>query len=260
MFRIAIWPQVKRTSRVFSVCAGMTMLAPLLTGCGEGHETDCLKSTGKVVTERRELSAFQVIAAYDNVNVTLVQDTETFAEVRAGKNLQADIELTVTNGELVIHNTSRCNWARTYNTPREVTLHLPRLHDVFLRGQGNVRTAANFRADTLFCHLVGAGDFDLDITSSYMNMDMYELGDITLRGRADDFHLLIGGNGSLYARDLQTRECYFTFNHDSNGNAHVRASNYLGGNNAGTGTLSYLGTPLQTGITITGKGKAVQEK
>lgn len=257
MFRSTIWPQVKRTSRVFSVGTSAAALALLFGGCGDGHEMDCLKSTGKVITERRELSSFEVISAYDNVNVTLVQDSETYAEVRAGKNLQEDIELRVEHGELVIRNTSRCNWVRTYDTPREVTLHLPRIHDLFLRGSGNMRTAGNFRADTLFCHLVGAGDYDLDITSEYLNMDMYELGDYHLRGRADDFNLLVGGSGSLYASGLQSQRCSFTFNPDSDGDAHVTTIGYLGGTHAGTGTLFYKGTPLQNGIKVTGKGKVV---
>lgn len=256
MFRSTIWLQVKRTSRVFSVGARLAAAA-LLAGCGDGHEMDCLKSTGKVVTERRDLESFQVILAYDNVDLTLVQDTETYAEVRAGKNLQEDIELRIENGALVVHNTSRCNWVRTYDTPREVTVHLPRLRDVFLRGQGNIRTAGRFRADTLFCHLVGAGNFDLDISSDYVNLDMYELGDISLRGRADEFTMLVGGSGTLRASGLQTKRCYFRFNPDSNGDAYVTATDFLGGNNAGTGTLFYQGPPAQTDLRVTGKGKIV---
>ncbi|UOQ70323.1 head GIN domain-containing protein [Hymenobacter cellulosilyticus] len=259
MFESTIWPQVKRTTRVFSVGLVAAALGLLFGGCGEGHEMDCLKSTGKVITERRELESFEVITAYDNVDVTLVQDAETYAEVRAGKNLQEDIELRVEHGELTIRNTSRCNWMRTYDTPREVTLHLPRIHDLFLRGYGNMRTAGNFRADTLFCHLVGAGDYDLDITSEYLNMDMYELGNYHLRGRADDFKLLVGGSGSLYASGLLSQRCSFTFNHDSDGDAHVTTSDYLGGTHAGTGTLFYYGKPQQTGIKLTGKGKVEQK-
>nr|WP_262905387.1 head GIN domain-containing protein [Hymenobacter nitidus] len=198
--------------------------------------------------------------AYDNVDVTLVQDAQTYAEVRAGENLQEDIELRVENGQLSIHNTSRCNWVRTYNTPRQVTLHVPSLRDLFLRGQGNVRTAGVFRADSLFCHLVGAGDYDLDINSKYLNLDMFELGNINLRGSAEVFTLVVGGNGSLQAGGLQTRQCYFKFNHDSNGNAYVRATDFLGGTNAGTGTLYYQGSPAQTDIKVTGKGQVVQQK
>ncbi|WP_345070627.1 head GIN domain-containing protein [Hymenobacter fastidiosus] len=230
----------------------------LLAACGPDHETDCLKSTGKVTTERRALEPFRVIIAYDNVDITLVQGPEIYAEVRAGKNLLANIELTVSNGQLTIRNTSRCNWVRRYDSPREVTVHLPRLNDIFLRGQGNIRTAGNFRADTLFCHLVGAGDYDLDITSHYLNLDMYELGDITLRGRADDCHLAVGGTGSLRAQGLQTQQCYVEMTRDSDGDAYVSFADFLAGTHAGTGTVHYQGNPAQVRMQITDKGKVEQ--
>ncbi|WP_324671105.1 GIN domain-containing protein [Hymenobacter sp. GOD-10R] len=193
-----------------------------------------------------------MVTAYDNVDLLLVQDTATYAEVRAGKNLQEDIELKVQDGQLTIRNTSRCNWIRTYDTPRELTLHLPRLTDLFLRGQGNVRTVGNFRADTIFCHLVGAGDFDLDLTSTYLWLDSYELGDIDLHGRATEVHYTLGGSGSLRAAGLQTHTFFFKSNKGSNGDAHILVSQSLAGTHAGTGTLYYTGSPT---LNLAGSGK-----
>ena len=235
----------------------MAAFLTLLTGCGEGHETDCLKSTGPVVTRRRELAPFHTLTTYDNVDVLLVQDTATYAEVRTGRNLQADIELKVQSGQLTIRNTSRCNWVRTYDTPRQLTLHLPRLTDLFLRGQGNVRTAGNFRADTIFCHLIGAGDFDLDLTSTYIGFDSYELGNIDLHGRTNEIHYTLGGSGSFRASGFQTRDFYFQSNPGSNGDAHIFVSNYLDSQHSGTGTLYYTGEPRS--VRLTGKGKAVKQ-
>jgi len=203
--------------------------------------------------QRRELAPFRTVIAYDNVDVLLVQDTVTYAEVRAGKNLQEDIEVKVQDGQLTIHNTSRCNWARTYDTPRELTLHLPRLTDLFLRGQGNVRTVGNFRSDTLYCHLVGAGDFDLDLTSSYLWFDSYELGNIQLHGRAKEVHYTLGGSGSFQASGFLTQNFYFQSNKGSTGDAHLNVSNFLAGTHAGTGTLYYTGNPPQTDLAGSGK-------
>ncbi|MCC2545271.1 DUF2807 domain-containing protein [Hymenobacter sp. BT175] len=230
----------------------------LLPGCGEGHETDCLMSTGTVVTEQRALPAFTTIYAYDNVDVTLVQDQLFYAEVRAGKNLQSSIELTTQGDELTIHNTSRCNWVRTYNTPREVTLHVPDLRNVFLKGQGHVRTAGNFRADTIFFHLVGAGDYDLDLTSRYLWLDQYEVGDIAVRGSAQELNLTVGGNGSLRGTGLRVRDLYFHLTKDSGGDASVTATNVLAGRHNGIGTLYYAGSPAQTSITLGPRGKVVK--
>jgi hypothetical protein len=246
------WPQVSGPQSLLRGIISLAAFLPLLTSCGEDHETDCLKSTGKVITERRELAPFRVVTAYDNVDLLLVQDTATYAEVRAGKNLQEDIELKVQDGQLTIRNTSRCNWIRTYDTPRELTLHLPRLTDLFLRGQGNVRTVGNFRADTIFCHLVGAGDFDLDLTSTYLWLDSYELGDIDLHGQATEVHYTLGGSGSLRAAGLQTRTFFFQSNKGTNGDAHIMVSQSLAGTHAGTGTLYYTGSPT---LNLVGNGK-----
>ena len=94
-----------------------------------------------------------------------------------------DIEFTRNGAALEIANTSRCNWARSYDTPREVTLHLPRITNVFLRGQGNASTVGQFVQDTIFFHLIGAGDLDAQRAAKQLFLDLYELGDITVRGR-----------------------------------------------------------------------------
>jgi hypothetical protein len=163
MFWCEIETQVSAPRRLLrgTVLGVAALLA--LASCRKENEAGCFTSTGTIITERRALAPFRVLTTYDNVQVTLVQDTATYAEVRAGKNLQEDIHLEVKGNQLTIRNTSRCNWVRRYNTPREVKLHTPRVTDLFLLGQGDIRTAGTFRADTLFAHLVGSGDYHLNL-------------------------------------------------------------------------------------------------
>lgn len=252
MIRVALRLQVSGLRWVLGVGALL-----LLASCGKGHETDCLKSTGSTVTERRPLTAFTQLYAYDNVDVRLVQDTALYAEVETGKHLQEDLTLESSGQQLIIHNTSRCNWVRRYDTPRIVTVHTPSLQDLFLYGQGNVSTVGNFQVEKLFFHLLGAGDATLDITSEYMNMDMYELGNVTLRGNITELNTTVGGSGTLDAAALQTRRTFFRLTRDSNGDAHLRATDFLGGTHAGTGTLYYSAPPTATDIQVTGKGKTI---
>ncbi|GAB3578157.1 head GIN domain-containing protein [Hymenobacter daeguensis] len=226
-----------------------------LSTCGPGHGTDCLKSTGSIVTHRRAVEAGLVtVTAFDNVDLRLVQDAQTYAEVRAGENLIDDIVLTRKGNALEITNTSTCNWTRSYDSPREVTLHLPRLANLFLRGQGNVSTVGAFAQDTMFCHLIGAGDFDLSLQARYLNIDQYELGDFNLRGTAEELNFTLGGAGRLFAQGLALRRCYFTTTRDSDGDAHVRASDLVIGTVAGNGTVYYGGAPATVGIQVTGRG------
>ena len=231
-----------------------------LAGCSKDNEAGCFTSTGRVVTERRALPPFRQLTTYDNVQVTLVQDLETYAEVKAGKNLQEDIRLTVENGHLTIRNTSRCNWMRRYDTPREVTLHLPRLHDVWLWGQADIRTQGPFRADTIFFHLTGAGSYNLNLQSRYLWLDQYELGDIRVQGRADELHLTVGGKGSTYAQGLATRTASFQTNPFSTGNAHLAPTDRLSGIHGSLGTIFYRPAPtLRVEVQMTGKGKMQAE-
>ncbi|GAC1367616.1 MAG: hypothetical protein NVSMB30_02370 [Hymenobacter sp.] len=226
-----------------------------LSTCGPGHGTDCLKRTGPIITQRREVALGLVtVTAFNNVDLRLVQDSLTYAEVRAGENLISDIELTRKGSTLEIANTSTCNWARTYNTPREVTLHLPRITNVFLRGQGNGSTVGRFEQDTIFFHLVGSGDYDLNVKARQLFVDQYELGDVSVRGTAIEMNFTLGGSGRLFASNLALRRCYFKMTRDSDGDAHVRATDAVGGTVAGTGTLYYSGPPASTDIKVTGKG------
>ncbi|GGG41634.1 head GIN domain-containing protein [Hymenobacter glacieicola] len=259
MFGLKIRPQVSVLHRLLRGSCALGGGLLLLTACQQENEASCFTSTGSITTERRSLPAFRVLTTYDNVRVTLVQDTATYAEVRAGKNLQEDIRLEVKDNILTIRNTSRCNWVRRYNTPREVTLHTPRLTDLFLRGQADIRTTGTFRADTLYAHLIGSGDYHLNLTSRYLGLDQYELGDIYLSGTTEELHHTIGGNGSMYAAELTTRDVYLQTNFSSNGNGYFTARQLLAGTHAGNGTVFYRGTPSVTDFRVSGKGKLVRE-
>lgn len=239
--------------------AGLLASGLALAGCGAGHETDCLKSNGSVTTQRRDVARHLTdVVCYDNVDLTIVPDTTNYAEVRAGEHVIDDITLTYQGASrLLIHNTSRCNWTRSYNTPREVRLHVAYLKDVEQRGYGLITTEGQFKQDTLFVHSSGTGDINMNVNCVYLFTDIYDAGDMTLHGRAEDFHPNLGSNGFLFASDLQSRYCYFHVYRDGIGDAHVRVSQNLGGTLDGRGTFYYTGHPVY--IDTKGAGKLAAE-
>ena len=232
---------LRRAARLPALLAGALILA----ACGAGHDADCLKSNGPVTTQRRPITrGLTDVVLFDNVDVTIVPDTATYAEVRAGENIINDITFEYQGPRrLLIRNTSRCNWVRSYTTPREVRLHLPHLQDVEQRGYGLLTTDGQLQQDTLFVHSSGTGDINLDVNSVYLFIDIYDAGDMTLRGTAEEFHPNLGSNGFLFASGLHTRYCYFRTFSSWIGDAHVRVSQNIGGLLDGAGTFYYTGAP-----------------
>ncbi|GAA4379987.1 head GIN domain-containing protein [Hymenobacter koreensis] len=237
------------------------LLAVLLSfgGCRKDHELDCFKSNGKVTVERRELKPFTTLRVFDNIEVIVVQDSERYAEVRTGRNLQEDIVLDERDNTLRISNTSRCNWVRRYDVPRQVFLHTPNLKEVFHIGEKVVRSEGPFRQDTLFLHLSRAGDIEFDVESNYLWVDQYELGDMRLSGHTNELHATVGDLGSLYAKPLRARRGFVTLNFNGDGNAHVTATELISADIEGPGSLYYAGSPPERYFRITGKGRAVAE-
>jgi len=251
--------------------AGLRRVAALLAAgllpaaCGPGHDADCLKSNGDVVTERRAVDRrLRAVLVYNNVDLTIVPDTTTYAEVRAGEHVIQNIEFSTPSGpqQLVIKNTSRCNWVRSYDTPREVRLHIARSQtnfDIEQYGYGLITNEGQWAQDTLYLRQWSTGDFTLNVRSTYLYLDSYDAGDITLRGTAEDFHPNFGSTGFLFASGLYARYCFLYTYPEWQGDIHVRTSGYLGGTLNGTGRLFYTGSPATIDLKGPNAGHAFRE-
>lgn len=252
----SIWLQSKAPGRLRRA-AVLLLSGSCLSTCKP--EIDCFKSNGPVITQRRAVDRrTRTVLVYDNVDLTIVPDTAIYAEVEAGEHVIDGLTLTAPDPQsLALHNTNRCNWTRSYDSPHAVRLHVPHLTDVRLLGYGSIRTARRWTQDTLFVHLLGDGDIHLNVASQYLYTDMYELGDFTLSGTADEFHPIVGGIGFLFADSLVARACFLETTRTSLGDAHLRATQVLLGTHASKGTLYYAGNPGSLGIR--GAGRVVKQ-
>jgi len=228
----------------------------LFSSCQKENAFDCLKSTGKIKTEIRSLPPFNTLKVYDNLDVILVQDSEWYAEVKAGENLQGNILTEVKNGELQVTNINKCNWIRSYKKPMEIRIHLPQILNIFQLGYGTISNENTLKNDTIFLHLVGAGDIDLRLESKRIWMDMYELGNIKLAGTNNLLTAYVGGNGILHAENLVNQE--ISMQVGNSGDAHVKAEAFLGAYIKSSGSVYYYGSPQRTDFGNSGTGQFVR--
>src|SRR5687767_8835474 len=113
-----------------------------LVSCGEDHMLDCLKSTGSITSDNRNLEAFHTMQVEDNVDVWIIPDSETFVEVKAGSNLIENVTTEVSNGRLTIRNINKCNWVRDYDKPVEAWVHTPLFRNIYHLGSGKLTSTS----------------------------------------------------------------------------------------------------------------------
>lgn len=262
--RLPILPQSNALAGLRRVAA-LLAASLLATSCNRDHDADCLKGNGAVVTERRAVARqLNRVLLYNNVDLIIVPDTATYAEVRAGEHIIKDIEFTtpVSDKQLVIKSTSRCNWVRSYDTPREVRLHVGRGQASFFiehYGYGQVSNVGQWALDTLRLRAWSTGDCTINLRATYLSTDIFDASDITLRGTAEDFHPNCDSNGFLFATDLDTRYCYFHTRPTWQGDMHVRTHGILDGTLDGRGRLFYTGNPPAISLKGSNTGRAFPE-
>ena len=214
-----------------------------LLSCQKENAFDCIKSTGSIKTEIRPLEKFRTLRIFDNLEVTVVKDSVHFVEVTAGENLLKNIQTEVKNGELSLRNINKCNWVRSYDKPFKIRLHVKELRDVFHDGDATLSSENIFPTDTLFLHITGAGDTDLELKTESVWLDIYELGEVRLRGTNNHLTAYILSMGSLKAEDLQNKEAGLKLT--DQGQAFVQVSRVLTAEINGPGNVFYTGSEPQ---------------
>lgn len=240
------------TCFLFLVIASMTGIS-----CRKENMCDCIKRTGDIVTETRELPAFDRILLEDNVNVYITQDSIQKVTVEAGDNLVDMIETEVVNGEIRITNKNRCNWARSYKPQIYVHLHMPEIKWIVSDGVGFIKSTNTITTPVFDYRLISLGDIHLKVNSSSVRGHMHGAGDVYLEGRAEHHACHIVGNGFINAGDLETGYTWIYTN--TSGNIYVKVTGLLQVTLDGAGDIIYTGEPNTIDKLIRGTGKLIKQ-
>ena len=176
----------------------------LFYSCKKENRCDCIKRTGKIITEVRDLPAFDRIFTEQDVDVYITEDTYSEVKVEAGENIAPLIETVVENGQLIIRNKNRCNWARSYNKPLNVYIKTPGLTYIHSNGSGNIKSLNTITVDSFDVRTEGAGNIELIVNNTKVVSHIYGIGDLTLNGFSDQHYASIGGSSFLYSAGLNT--------------------------------------------------------
>ena len=225
--------------------------------CGKSGG-DCFKSSGETITETRNVTDFNTIILSENTDVILTQDTLNSVTVEAGKNIISGITTTVTNGQLAIGNSNKCNWVRSYDKPLNVYVHVKQLKKLFYLAAGNVTSTDTLRSDTLQIDIGGGcGNITLSIhvTQGYV-YEHLGTADVYLNGIAKFNSVSSGDFGLLQLKDLSTDFTFIT-NYGTN-DVYVNVRQYLDARIQSIGNIYYTGHPDSVFTHISGAGQVIE--
>lgn len=207
---------------------------------------------GDVVTRERDIKKFfNCIQINDNISITLKESESDrqYVEVTSGEFVIDNLTTEVIGDTLVVRNTNRFDWLRSYNCPFEMTIYYTHLGIINYQGTGSVKSLDSIRGYETDTHTVTninimEGSGDIDITVSCNNAAIYYkhgTSKVIVRGKVFWSQISANGFGPIEAENLKSNEVYF--NSTSTCYAKVWATDLLQANLDGLDYLYYRGNP-----------------
>ena len=117
-----------------------------------------ITGSGKVIAQHRELETFTSVNSPSTVDVTILKNEISCADVKADDNLMEFVLTEVENGVLTISMKRDIS----YNSPHiTVTVYTPHLSEVVMKGTGNV-TVLSVKEEHFTLTSKGTGNFKCD--------------------------------------------------------------------------------------------------
>ena len=221
-------------------------------------------ASAKLTKDRRLLRHFDQIEVRGAVKVFVTQEQRLReAMVYAEDSILESVVTEVKGRTLVVEagNVTRyaprlplIRIAFTAIEPVEVIVSAKKLEGVTIAGEGSF-TGTNLEAKTFRVFSAGKGKVHLEnLTADEVEVRMESDGDVTLKGGVvETLRANLSGKGSLRAIDLPALRAHVTITGE--GNAEVRAENWLEAKLSAKGSLRYLGRPVNLFVQTDGEGR-----
>jgi hypothetical protein len=225
-------------------------------GCDKSG-VNCITNNGKTVKQERILKDFDSIEVRDYVNLVISQDSVNKVTVESGQNIISGITTEVIDRQLIIRNTNKCNWLRSYDVPLNVFVSVKNLMKIYYLSSGNVSTTNTLKSHSLVVEVWGGAgtiDLDMDIFQGYFVIQM-GTADLNLHGSCAINTIYSGDYGLFQCTNLKSRYTFVT-NAGSN-DCYVNSSYFLEATIGSIGNIYYTGKPDSIVTHIQGAGEVI---
>jgi hypothetical protein len=173
--------------------------------------SDCIKSTGNIITKEFEITPFESIYVNKGIALVITQGAEYKVEVRTGENLMDDISVKIENNALVLRDNTSCNWVRQYGhttvyvtAPNLTEIHSRTERDIVSNG---VLTYPILRLISIdLSEGAGTNDFYIEVNNNQTVIENNNVSRFYVSGETNELLLnFYEGDGRFEGEDLRAK-------------------------------------------------------
>jgi hypothetical protein len=254
-----------------------------LCGC-EDVDTSKIKRmevSGNIVTRSIDLDDYQNIFVAGPIQITLVQNGNSRAEIETYESMMDLLYVRVINETLVLFvpdtaseygvdlydsdleeisrhallSGSRIKWPQNKKV-LNIRLSFSELEKIRIVGESEIRTDGILRANTLDLEVAGALYFNAEMVLDEFTAAIAGAANLDLRGRAVTFNLECAGAGTVKAFEFISDHVSMDIAGMCNANVYARES--IRADIAGVGNIKYKGNPSRVDFERAGFGRIRQ--
>lgn len=180
-------------------------------GCSSEKGWDCIQSAGTIVQTEVSVPEFTKILVWERSKLFVEQGDVQKVVIETGENLMSDVEVSVKDGILEIHNYNACNLVRDYGLTK-VYVTTPNITEI--RSSTGLAVESIGVLRFLNLSLISEdseledqyhvdGDFNMNLEVENLSVTANGLSKMYLKGSANNAQMgLYSGDCRIYAEDL----------------------------------------------------------
>ena len=215
----------------------------------------CVKASGNIVTEERQLGAATGIIVEGTMNVVLTQGPTQLIQVKGDDNVLKYVQ-TYMSGSNIVFSIDGNKCFKKESTI-EVYVTLPSIQHVQLDSDGRINGSNSFKTDSLSILLRGFGNIDLQDTSRAVYVQSTGNGRVSMTGESTKLKIENRGQGVIQFQNFTTENAQVIVTNI--GGVVVKVTQHLTGEISSAGNILYYGNPTTVDVLDNGSGDAIAQ-
>ncbi len=214
-------------------------MAAFLSSC-QFFGGERVSGNGKVVTEDRQVGAFEDIRVSGGIDVQVKQDPSQRVSISTDENLMPLLEVYVSDN--ILHIREKKGYNLDPSNELIVYINAPSFNEIEISGSGNLTSSNRISINNpLEISISGSANIDMEVDAPSINTEVSGSGTVKLRGSAKDTKISLSGSGDIRCYELASENVELDVS--GSADAEVSASTSLDVSVSGAGSVNYRGNP-----------------